>query len=46
MRETGVMLLTGKTLLLRGGDNVTVGDQCGGAVVVEGRNAKDTHGSG
>jgi hypothetical protein len=41
--KRGVMLLSGKALLLRRGDDPAVIDQRGGAVVIEGRNAKDPH---
>ncbi len=42
-REALIVLLAGEALLLRGGDDASVLDQRGRAVVVEGRNADDAH---
>ncbi len=39
--KAGIMLLAGEPLLLRGGDDVAIHDESGGAVVVEGRNAEN-----
>ncbi len=41
--NAGIALLAGEALLGRGGDDLAVAEQAGGAVVVEGRDAEDVH---
>ena len=41
VRERGVVLLAREALFLRGGDDLAVAEQAGGAVVIEGRDAED-----
>jgi hypothetical protein len=41
MRERGIVLYTGKSLLLRRRENITADDQRGRAVMIKGRDAED-----
>jgi hypothetical protein len=41
--ETGIVLLAREAFLLRGGDDLAVTQQGGGAVVIEGGNTEDMH---
>ena len=43
MRETGIVLLAGEALLLGGGDDLSVDDQCRGAIVVERGQSENSH---
>ena len=45
-RKSGVVLLAGEALLLRGRDDASVLDQRRRAVVVERRNSEDAHRAG
>jgi hypothetical protein len=46
MRETGIVLLAGEALLLGGGDDLSVDDQCRGTVVIERGQSENSHSPG